>query len=366
MNAVNKTNQPIRFTHRRIFSRKAFTLVEMLIVAVIIVILAGLTLAAVHAAAASAKEAKTRATIQKIDAAVLQIFSDYDRKFARIKHRLEQDNTLTEEERYKTALHFIRDLMRMEMPQSWAEVYDSESTKDPKEPLKPIAYGGRKLADKRADAPPVFRHYYQTYCQIKKNTGKDPGRAALLFLIIQNLNPDALTFFHSNEIQDTDGDGLPEFVDAWGRPIQFLRWAPAFPGSDLQPDVLKLANYVPDPNIETNSKWWKNPDSQLKQAFQTATAVYPDPLDDHHVDDHHVFGGWFLYPLIYSAGPDGEYDLTSRTVKQGTDTDISPTLESADQILDPFKLPYGMPGNDGSSNLQHNDNIHNHRWNRSF
>ncbi len=30
--------------------------------------------------------------------------------------------------------------------------------------------------------------------------------------------------FTNREVQDTDGDGLPEFVDAWGQPLQFFRW----------------------------------------------------------------------------------------------------------------------------------------------
>ena len=30
--------------------------------------------------------------------------------------------------------------------------------------------------------------------------------------------------FSSSEVRDTDGDGLNEFVDAWGRPLRFYRW----------------------------------------------------------------------------------------------------------------------------------------------
>ena len=39
--------------------------------------------------------------------------------------------------------------------------------------------------------------------------------------------------FTDKEVQDTDGDGLPEFVDAWGQPLQFYRWPVLF-HSDLQ------------------------------------------------------------------------------------------------------------------------------------
>jgi hypothetical protein len=39
--------------------------------------------------------------------------------------------------------------------------------------------------------------------------------------------------FSDREVQDTDGDGLPEFVDAWGKPLQFFRW-PCLYHSDAQ------------------------------------------------------------------------------------------------------------------------------------
>ncbi len=42
--------------------------------------------------------------------------------------------------------------------------------------------------------------------------------------------------FTDREVRDTDGDGLPEFVDAWGEPLQFYRW-PIFYHSDLQRGV---------------------------------------------------------------------------------------------------------------------------------
>jgi prepilin-type N-terminal cleavage/methylation domain-containing protein len=39
--------------------------------------------------------------------------------------------------------------------------------------------------------------------------------------------------FTDKEVRDTDGDGLPEFVDAWGQPLQFFRW-PLLYHSDTQ------------------------------------------------------------------------------------------------------------------------------------
>ena len=55
--------------------------------------------------------------------------------------------------------------------------------------------------------------------------------------------------FTDKEVQDTDGDGLPEFVDAWGQPLQFYRWPVLF-HSDLQHGqnfLVSSANYFLPP-----------------------------------------------------------------------------------------------------------------------
>ena len=48
---------------------------------------------------------------------------------------------------------------------------------------------------------------------------RDPGRGRRPAR--QRLQPDDFT---DREVADTDGDGLLEFVDSWGRPLQFYRW----------------------------------------------------------------------------------------------------------------------------------------------
>ena len=352
-------------------TRQAFTLVELLVVGAIIVILMVLTLFVMSSVTKSTKETKTRATITKLDVAFQQIFETYEEKAATIRSRVAReyrDDAM--ELREAVIAHFIRDTMRMEMPQSWAEIYDST---DPSHPLGPIPItfdGGTTYY--RVEKPPVFDYYWDTYWQVYQATGKPPGRVALLFLIIQNLNPEALEAFHGSEVADTDGDGLMEFVDAWGKPIQFLRWAPAFPGGGggggLQQDMLKLAGYVPEISGEANADWWRssyrtgNP-SELRQAMQEARnspVGAPDPFDGRQNAI-----GWFLYPLIYSAGPDGKYDIVSKR----TDSDgnpMSPTVQPG-RILDPFAFPYGMPGDfDGNGVLNHFDNIHNHQWYKTY
>jgi hypothetical protein len=55
------------------------------------------------------------------------------------------------------------------------------------------------------------------------------ARAEVLYaILVEGKGPLGSVFtrddFTDKEVQDTDGDGMPEFVDAWGQPLQFYRW----------------------------------------------------------------------------------------------------------------------------------------------
>ena len=299
--------------------RQALTLLELLVVCAILGILVGLTLITVNMVSHSAKVSKTRATIQKLDTAMMQIFESYESRFAAVKRRVADEYPeLTEAERQRIAAHIIRDIMRMEMPQCWEEVLNT-STLVPHGPIgivgEPPSYlaWAENLAEyQRASA--LLRFYFNAYFE----TGvRPPEQATLLFLIIKNLNPEALSAFHGSEVGDPDNNGLLMFVDAWGKPIRFLRWAPGFTdSSDL------MHREIPDPT-----------------------------------DERAGAEGWLLYPLIYSAGPDGIYGIQEGSAIIGT-TGIN------EGILDPFALLRGQPEPPGSQ--RHLDNIHNHQRHRSF
>ena len=47
-------------------------------------------------------------------------------------------------------------------------------------------------------------------------------------MIVSMGSPEAMEQFSQSEIGDTDHNGYPEFLDGWGKPIFFLRWAPGF------------------------------------------------------------------------------------------------------------------------------------------
>jgi hypothetical protein len=97
----------------------------------------------------------------------------------------------------------------------------------------------------------------------------------LLHLIVTRgpvADPDIISHFREDEVRDTNGNGLPEFVDGWNKPIAFRRWPIGF-NSPMQPIDGTLRNI--EPLISSN--------------------------------------GHRLVPLIFSAGLDGSYDIEAMT-----------------------------------------------------
>ncbi len=131
-----------------------------------------------------------------------------------------------------------------------------------------------------------------------------------------------IDYFKKSEIGDLDDDGMFEILDAWGRPIEFLRW-PAGYASEVQP-------------LDAN--------------------VAADAFDPHHVDTRATYR---LIPLIYSAGPDGIYDVV-------TDSPSAIRYRTTDPPNDPYHswagpsyvgMRYDV---DGNGDIDEYDNITNH------
>jgi len=377
-----RPSSTIHYSLFTIHSPKAFTLVELLTMIVIISMLAAISLVALSSAYTEAKIAKTRGTIAKLDAAIQQIFEEYEDRFETMSLSSTQVTAVfgasaTDEQKALLKLHFIRDTMRMEMPQNWAEVFDSASASSTKDKLGPLPFTGTGSTAAAAE-PAVLSYYYDLYKKFVNKGGnaeKGPNPAALLYLIIANLNPEALENFHGSEIAaDPDDDNLLMFVDAWGRPIQFLRWAPGFMGSDRQPDVLTKTGLTDWKDVR-NTEWNGGPNAvssttlaaavppSLRHEFNRACSNEGDPFDTEQYQN-----GWFLYPLIYSPGPDGIYNIYS---DKDANAPTSPTGTvitiggSTVTMLDPFVDPWGIPDPNGTSG-GHLDNIHNHRYAGGF
>jgi hypothetical protein len=158
-----------------------------------------------------------------------------------------------------------------------------------------------------------------------------------------------LEFFGEDDIGDKDGDGMPEILDPWKNPIEFVRWPVG-----LSYPVRDFSSILADKNFST----LQTP----PKAGETFLAA--DPLDYLHVDPR--WGGaveddpFALFPLIVSAGPDGAYDIIGdHQVVLGTDDAAAPgplqysTTGTVTTPNDPYYTPVdtmGSPLNDMNGN----------------
>ena len=99
------------------------------------------------------------------------------------------------------------------------------------------------------------------------------ARAEMLYaLLVEGIGPLGSVFnredFRDTEVKDTDNDGVPEFVDGWGEPLQFFRW-PFYARLALQKGASLYNRLRPspasknpfDPNNQlTSIAWWTTDD----------------------------------------------------------------------------------------------------------
>jgi len=331
-------NRHIVYRRASVVRSGGFTMVELLVTVSIIAMLAALTLGAVHVSREAAREMKTKSTIRKIDGVVTSLYDSYRTRRVTLSTSGLGSYGFTARDIAELRLLALRDIMRMEMPERWADVHFVGSAirlppppDDAPRPSDgaPFAYPstGDMIPDPRIPPPTpptpfrikrpalswaYLRRYLQSQVFVDTAYGpstpppagplRNEGRERLnryssaecLYMIVSMAGgADARDDFHENEVGDADGDGLFEFHDGWGNPILFLRWAPGLAGSPIQtqtffPDPMDPKSYIPGPGEAVS-----------------AALVDHDPFDGRNLYDY----AYRLVPYIYSAGPDGIYDV---------------------------------------------------------
>jgi prepilin-type N-terminal cleavage/methylation domain-containing protein len=279
--------------------RGGFTLIELLVVISIIALMATAALFAMWGVMEEAKADRTRRQIERIDQAIQQRWDNYLTRSIPLNLPATTTPYLAAVIRQKA----IRDLMRTEMPDRITDVVDD-----------PVGLVGTLKLPVGA-----LQRGYRRRCLLalgsKPNNPSQPNYAKwsasyeeseCLYLILSSMNEEGtnavLDFMPPSEIGDIDKDGMPEILDAWGRPIIFIRWAPGFYS-----------------------------DRQSQNGM-----VDPDPFDPLKVDPR--FGDtdttndpFLLFPLIMSAGSDGAFDIQ---------TDGEKNKKMADSQDDAFRYSY--------------------------
>jgi prepilin-type N-terminal cleavage/methylation domain-containing protein len=272
-----------------------FTLVELMIVLVIIAILASLTLAGLAGVRQRAKIDKTRSTIRKLNEIILPQYESY------LSRRVPVSGT-TRTAVAKSRLTNRRALMVLEMPDRTADI-----------PLSALP----------GFSAPVYRYGAARANGWAPSPGNDSAECLALTVLSGGFAPDSMEVFRNDEIMDTDGNGFPEFVDGWNKPIQFMRWAPGF-SSDPSASPPKIYSPV---------------------QIRGPTAPH-DPMDPMKIDPV----GYALYPLIVSGGPDESVGLTENiSIPWMTGLGLESPTSAGASIGSP------LPNNDS-----YRDNITNH------
>lgn len=294
----------------RTHPRRGFTLVELIVVMAIVALLFGLTTVAISSAIESAKASKTRALITKLDGLVMPQWESYYHR--RLPFTLPtavrspangQPISLPPEAVAQVRCDALREIMRMEMPERWSDIdgglprtipiWSNPITKTQYfNPSPPAGAGGPAVVSLAPSA--VCQAYQNFFGPVADTSGfiangynHQGAKCLYLFLSMGVEDADVMENFSADESADVDGSGCKCFVDAWGNPIEFLRWAPGYK-SALQ----HLPPTDRDQTDPTGVYGSPNPASGIPQTFA-------------------------LYPLVYSAGPDGYYDIV-------TDEDSSP------------------------------------------
>ncbi len=376
---------------RTIKIRKAFTLIELLMVITIIAMLGAMSITVSRSSLESARRSKTEITIRKLDTVITAMYEKYQYRKVDVKpyqtmiknyatnyyknqnnpwgfptgylypsganHQAKMPYPNVMSLQAWVRLMILRDTIRMDMPCCLAEVYG---------PVWPNDNNSGMVPDNNRTRTPLSSVYFRAmvaggYLDNNGNPVKVPDErgvlnAELLYLIVSNGDPNARSMFSEKEIADTNGNGLMEFIDGWGRPIYWERWAPALPDTDRQTSLYE--------NYETLYPDSLNP---LGEIVECRPEPVSETLADGSIIDHYL-SNWMLVPLIYSTGPDGQHGVDPGAYSEYNMTNNNDRFNVLKSTLYPFIQVKDGNGNWVMNNLagsvvnaaQATDNVHNH------
>jgi prepilin-type N-terminal cleavage/methylation domain-containing protein len=361
-------------------SRRGVTLIELLVVILIISILAALVLGVAAVAGETARQAQTRHVVERLHTLMVEHYGTYKTRRvklhesdstmvgieAQIANRFPNDAIRKNQALAEARLYAMRELMLMEVPDRWSDVLlgdlgvDSDLPPNAENP--PLYFAGR------TDLSSVYLRRYKALIGRTNTVSGQPNKvgdirnnqgAECLYMIVTLACGDgeARSLFKEADIGDVDGDGAPEFLDGWGHPISFLRWAPGF-----------------DSQIQLNANDLQTSDKTLPTYWTTAAAKDHDPFDLFRRDPL----AFRLTPLIYSPGRDESSGLNAaETFVTWRTSPLTTTLSlgnNAPFIKAPVLTPYQKIGSSPSAYVGTDlhfadptkwdetatDNVHNH------
>lgn len=302
-----------RFSSATHEQRPAFTLVELLVVITIIVILLSLTAAGTFRILDSSRSSATETLIQAVDQLLKKAWDKVveDAKKEPIPPAV---LNFASGDANRARVIWIKLRLIEAFPQSYAEILQA--------PLyQQYSFGSTPLPL----IPSGQHHYLPTYQRKLKqfnitiDNGARGHSAACLLMALTEINRGSGTSLNADQfrIGDTDGDGLPEFLDAWGNPLFFARFATGN-GGDLQTAFLttdpKSSQYRdpldPDGWLARSWRWQNNyvlmgnisfvgqPPSGWPPPYPLIHSIFPQGQQQPPTN--------YVIPVVFSAGRDGQ------------------------------------------------------------
>jgi prepilin-type N-terminal cleavage/methylation domain-containing protein len=324
MSRPSTSSRPNR--RRPLGQRSGFSLIEILVVIGLIAFLTAAIVSVVPRVANASKVAATRATIKKVD----EMLNDRINGFRRWIQK--QDRQAGN----GTPAYVL---------QAQGIVGSSLST-------------GNSLAVQKILAQKIlFRLYFpQPYSELDPVTQNSNPRgsshtpitdsAECLYLIITkgplfDTEPPSAADLKAIETADTDNDGIPEIVDAWGHPLRFYRWPtrlvrpggypapgppppPPVPPSGFEEMPLSPATILAGGAAPRNqlTSWVHNNPYNVGATILPATPQQTNPFS-------------LIYRCVASTGNSGTTEPTWPTTVGGTIQDGNVTWQS---LLDPLSV----------------------------
>lgn len=294
-------------------SRRAFSLVELLVVMSIMALLVGLLGAALAGARTSSKKQQTQLLISKLDAIVRQQFSTYASKTAPVPASLPAG--FSSRAAYRS-WYIRRNLISGDLPDNWADVASLTSGSS-------VGFGSSQSFPLTA----AQRAYANLYRGISTTVTPAWGDAECLFMIVMQggiANCIDCGELRTADRGDRDNDGAFEFWDAWGNPIGFVLWP-----AGLQLPAASGASFFSGAR-------------QLEDPQPSTPGIYPSP-------------SLGMRPLIYSAGPDGAASIGVSTGNLSLGLECGSPTNAAVQKLAGFLSDPGNPGDFRADNITNLD-----------
>ena len=316
--------------HRVPRHRGGFTMVELLVVIGLILFLMSISIVAMGSAIGIARQRATQATLLKIHGLMQQ--------------RIDAFNRAMERTNLDPAIKKLQRDLRNYSPPLFPP--DNALEVMARKQIFQTRFPQNFVEKNLALAPPTGITY------VVANHQQVTESSALMYWILTSsevygIAPVDESEFSSSEVRDTDGDGLREFVDGWGRPLRFYRWPTHLfrPGTSsttagaIGATTSDATTFAPVDRKYASVLWsglpafvagdldllTRDPDDptgQLRRFVGTSTAAMTVVQNQFSTPNtYHAF-------LIMSAGPDGVLGL-EEPFNPTTVTATSPALGAA-------------------------------------